>query len=162
MPSMEGTHQKGSLMKLLQLSGAALAALLIGATAVQAAPAVSGPVPTEVVVDISDQTMAVYVDGALDAVWPVSTARAGKVTPRGSWSPNFLSRHHRSSLYNNAPMPFAIFYNGNIAIHGTPHVDRLGAPASAGCVRLAPENAEMLFDRVARDGLGSFRVTVID
>jgi lipoprotein-anchoring transpeptidase ErfK/SrfK len=127
-----------------------------------AAPAVNGPVPTEVVVDLSEQTMAVYLDGSLFDVWPVSTARPGKVTPRGKWSPNFLSRHHRSSLYNNAPMPFSIFYNGNFAIHGTNQTDKLGSPASSGCVRLDPKNAELLFDRVEQHGLRSFRVTVID
>lgn len=147
-------------MKRVNLTALVFPILLSGQVA--AAPSVKGPVPTEVVVDVSEQSMAVYVDRALDAVWPVSTARAGKVTPRGSWSPNFLSRHHRSSLYNGAPMPFSIFYDGNIAIHGTDQVARLGTPASAGCVRLAPENAEMLFDRVERYGLGSFRITVIE
>ena len=71
---------------------------LIGSA--QAAPAVSGAVPTEVVVDVSAQTMAVYIDGSLFDVWPVSTARPGKITPRGKWSPNFLSKHHKSSRYN--------------------------------------------------------------
>lgn len=127
-----------------------------------AAPPVSGPVPTEVVVDLSEQTMAVYVDGALQDVWPVSTARRGKVTPRGMWSPNFLSKHHKSSRYNNAPMPFSIFYDGNFAIHGTNQTSKLGSTASAGCVRLATENAEILFNRVEKHGLKSFRVTVID
>lgn len=143
------------------LFAAALSSLGL-AGAAHAAPPAPGPVPHEVVVDVSEQVMIVYQNGAFEAVWPVSTARAGKITPRGSWSPNFLSRHHRSSLYGNAPMPFSIFYDGNIAIHGTTQVDKLGTPASAGCVRLDPQYAEVLFDRVERDGLGSLRVTVID
>ena len=116
----------------------------------------------EVVVAVSEQVMHVYLDGELDAIWPVSTARAGKVTPRGSWSPNFLSRHHKSSRYKNAPMPFAIFYDGHYAVHGTTQVDKIGRPASAGCVRLENAHAEVLFDRVERDGLRSFRITVKD
>jgi len=126
------------------------------------APAVKGHIPTEVVVDVSAQTMAVYIEGSLFDVWPVSTARAGKITPRGKWSPNFLSKHHKSSRYNNAAMPFSIFYDGNFAIHGTNQISKLGSTASAGCVRLATENAEVLFNRVQKYGLKSFRVTVID
>ena len=57
-------------------------------------------------------------------------------------------------------MPFAIFFNGNYAIHGTTEVERLGRPASAGCVRLDPGNAEVLFERVRADGLRSMRITI--
>lgn len=142
---------------------ALIAALSFGvAGQAVAAPSAIGPVPTEVVVDISEQTMAVYLDGSLFDVWPVSTARPGKITPRGKWSPNFLSRHHRSSLYNQAPMPFSIFYSGNFAVHGTNQTDRLGRPSSSGCVRLSPENAKLLFERVEEHGLRSFRISVID
>jgi lipoprotein-anchoring transpeptidase ErfK/SrfK len=60
-------------------------------------------------VSIATQTMHVYQDGMLVHEWPVSTARSGKVTPRGEWTAQWLSRNHRSSRYNNAPMPYAIF-----------------------------------------------------
>lgn len=113
-------------------------------------------------VSVSTQTMHVYIDGRLRYEWPVSTARAGKYTPRGQWTPQWLSRHHRSSRYNNAPMPFAIFYNGDYAIHGTSQISRLGRPASAGCVRLHPDNASLLFSMVEREGMESMRVVVID
>lgn len=136
------------------------AALLLG-TRAGAAPAVSGPVRHEVFVRLSTQEMRVLLDGREDAVWPVSTARRGKVTPVGSWSPDFLSRAHRSSLYGGAPMPFSVFFHGNYAIHGTTELDKLGRPASAGCVRLAPENAEILFERVRADGLRSMRITIV-
>jgi hypothetical protein len=135
------------------------AALLTG-TGAQAAAPVKGPVRHEVFISLGAQEMRVLLDGRLDAVWPVSTARRGKVTPKGAWSPNFLSRHHRSSLYGGAPMPFSIFFHGNYAIHGTTEVGKLGQPASAGCVRLAPENAEILFDRAERDGLRQMRITI--
>lgn len=137
-------------------------ALIAGTTSAYAAPPVKGDVPHEVVVDISEQTMTVYLNGKVDAVWPVSTARRGKYTPRGSWSPNFLSKYHKSSRYNNAPMPNSIFYSGNYAIHGTDQEHRLGNVASAGCVRIARAHSKILFDRVERDGMKSFRVTVQD
>jgi len=113
-------------------------------------------------VSVETQTMHVYIDGRVEYEWPVSTARAGKYTPRGEWTPQWLSRHHRSSRYNNAPMPFAIFYDGDYAIHATFETHRLGRPASAGCVRLHPDNAQLLFGMVQEQGLESLRVVVTD
>jgi len=112
-------------------------------------------------VSISEQKMYVYRHGTLLHEWPVSTARAGKITPTGQWRPQFLSKHHRSRRYNNAPMPFAIFYSGHYAIHGTDQVSRLGRPASAGCVRLDPKNASVLFDMVREEGMDQTRVIVL-
>lgn len=113
-------------------------------------------------VSISTQTMHVYHDGQLLYEWPVSTARRGKVTPTGTWTAQWLSRNHRSSRYNNAPMPFAIFYSGHYAIHGTDQISRLGRPASAGCVRLHPDNARVLFAMVQQEGTDNMRVVVIN
>ncbi len=112
-------------------------------------------------VSISDQVMHVYHHGQLLYEWPVSTARNGKITPTGQWRPQFLSRNHRSSLYNNAPMPYAVFYSGNYAIHGTDQISRLGRPASAGCVRLHPNNARKFFDMVRAEGMAETRVVVV-
>ena len=113
-------------------------------------------------VSISNQVMHVYHHGMLLYEWPVSTARPGKITPTGQWRPQWLSRHHRSSLYNNAPMPYAVFYSGNYAIHGTNEVNRLGRPASAGCVRLHPDHARQFFDMVRAEGMGQTRVVVVN
>lgn len=111
-------------------------------------------------VDISSQTMTVTHRGKVKYRWKVSTARSGKVTPAGSWSAKWLSKNHRSSRYNNAPMPYAIFYNGHYAVHGTDQVGRLGRPASSGCVRLHPENARVLFELTRREGLKNTRIVV--
>lgn len=113
-------------------------------------------------VSIATQTMHVYHDGRLVHEWPVSTARAGKVTPTGQWTAQFLSRNHRSRRYDNAPMPFAIFYSGHYAIHGTDQIARLGRPASAGCVRLHPDNARVLFEMVRAEGTENMRVIVLN
>lgn len=125
----------------------------------------SGPVfaaTLNVEVDISEQTMKVTQDGRLLHQWPVSTARKGKYTPRGNYQPGWLSRHHKSSLYNGAPMPYSIFYDGNYAIHGTNQVSRLGTPASAGCVRLETSNAAILFNHVKAHGNGSLKIKIVD
>ena len=113
-------------------------------------------------VSISTQTMHVYQDGQLLYEWPVSTARPGKVTPTGEWTAQWLSRHHRSRRYNMTPMPFAIFYSGHYAIHATYETHRLGRPASAGCVRLHPDNAARLFAMVQREGTDNMRVIVVN
>jgi lipoprotein-anchoring transpeptidase ErfK/SrfK len=112
-------------------------------------------------VSISSQTMMVYHEGRLLFTWPVSTAKAGKLTPAGIYEPEFLSRHHRSRRYNDAPMPFAIFYDGNYAIHGTDQIKRLGKPASHGCVRLHPDNAKILFQMVKAEGMENTRVVIV-
>jgi lipoprotein-anchoring transpeptidase ErfK/SrfK len=113
-------------------------------------------------IDVSEQHMTVYQDGERRYNWKVSTARRGKVTPRGQWNAKWLSRHHRSSRYNGAPMPYSIFYDGNFAIHGTNHIKKLGRPASAGCVRLHPEDAAVLFSLAKAYGLKNTYVQVAD
>ncbi|MDZ4088385.1 MAG: L,D-transpeptidase [Tabrizicola sp.] len=112
-------------------------------------------------VSVTSQLMKVYHEGRLLYTWPVSTAKPGKITPSGTYEPEFLSKNHRSSRYNNAPMPFAIFYDGHYAIHGTDQIKRLGNPASNGCVRLHPDNAKILFNMVRAEGMENMRVVIV-
>ena len=112
-------------------------------------------------VSISEQRMQVFHGGRLIHEWPVSTARTGKITPTGQFTAQWLSRNHRSSLYNNAPMPYSIFYDGNYAVHGTDQINRLGRPASAGCVRLHPDNARVLFEMARQEGLENTQIIVM-
>lgn len=113
-------------------------------------------------VDLSDQEMTVLLDHAPAHSWPVSTARAGKVTPTGLYSVQSMVPMHYSTLYDNAPMPWSIFFSGNYAIHGTTQTDRLGTPASAGCVRLHPDNARTLYDLVQSHGRDMTRIEIVD
>lgn len=96
-------------------------------------------------VSIATQTMFVYVDDELMHEWPVSTARRGYKTPPGSYTPYWLNKNHRSSIYDNAPMPYAVFFLGGYAVHGTTERKALGRRASHGCVRLLTENARTLY-----------------
>jgi lipoprotein-anchoring transpeptidase ErfK/SrfK len=123
-------------------------------------PVVASAARLVATVDLSSQTMTVTHRGVVKYRWSVSTARRGKVTPTGSWSAKWLSRNHRSSRYNNAPMPYSIFYSGNYAVHGTNQVSRLGSPASAGCVRLHPSNAATLYSLAQREGLRNTRIVI--
>jgi len=130
-----------------------------GAVLVVSLP-LAGPAGADIVVQVdkSSQRMSVIVDGDYRYTWAVSTGVHG--TPSGTFRPQSLSRNHRSSLFNNALMPYSIFYDGNFAIHGTNHVSQLGGPASRGCVRLHPSNAAILFSLVQREGLGSTRISI--
>lgn len=113
-----------------------------------------------VTVDKAKQRMFVVVDGEHRYTWPVSTGLGN--TPSGSYRPQSLSRNHRSRLFNNAPMPFAIFYSGHYAIHGTTAVAQLGRRASKGCVRLHPSNASVLFALVRKHGPANTRILIHD
>lgn len=102
-------------------------------------------------IDLSTQTM--HVESASGSyIWPVSTARAGYVTPRGTFHAYSLQAVHFSRKYDNAPMPHSIFFAGGYAIHGTYETAWLGHPASHGCVRLAPDNAALLYEMVKAEG----------
>lgn len=123
------------------------------------------PAPPPIVVarvDISSQTMHVEVHGWTYGNWRVSTARAGYSTPRGAFRVQRLARVYYSKKYDNAPMPYSVFFYGGNAIHGTGHVNALGRPASHGCVRLAPENAEALFELVQEYGASRSRVIIAE
>ena len=136
------------------------AALILGAALM--APAVMAAERVVARVSISSQTMKVYHEGRHLFTWTVSTAKPGKVTPTGVYvGAEALSKNHRSRLYNNAPMPFAIFYDGHYAIHGTDQIKRLGAPASNGCVRLHPDNAAILFQMVKAEGMDNMRIEIV-
>ena len=111
-------------------------------------------------IDISQQTMRVYVNGQLRHVWPVSTARRGYNTPVGIYRPTTLSRFHRSSRYNWSPMPHSIFFRGGYAIHGSYEVRSLGDPASHGCIRLHPANARELYQMVSYFGVDDTRIVI--
>lgn len=88
--------------------------------------------------------------------WKISTARPGKKTPSGHFRVQSFSSDHRSSLYHNSPMPYAVFFNDNIASHGVDPIyyRKLGEEASAGCVRLETQRAKDLFHMIASVGRG--------
>jgi lipoprotein-anchoring transpeptidase ErfK/SrfK len=115
--------------------------------------AFGSPAQAAVSIDIDMTTQTMHVESASGSYdWPVSTARAGFVTPRGRFAPTGLQRMHYSKKYHNSPMPYSIFFRGGYAIHGTYATGALGSPASHGCVRLSPTHARMLYEMVQREG----------
>ena len=111
-------------------------------------------------ISLSSQTMTVSEGGFVRHKWKVSTARRGYVTPTGSYRAYWASRHHRSRKYDNAPMPYAIFFKGGYAVHATFDTKRLGRPASHGCIRLHPDNAARFFSMATANGLDNTRIII--
>jgi hypothetical protein len=115
-----------------------------------AAPAVC-EARARITVDLSTQTMTVNGSNASYS-WPISSARGGYVTPRGTYGVQSLQTMHYSKKYHNSPMPHSIFFHGGFAIHGTYDLANLGRPASHGCVRISPANAATLYALVRQEG----------
>ena len=111
-------------------------------------------------VDKSTQHMSVSVDGVSRYRFAVSTGRVGYGTPNGAYHPERLAVSWFSKLYYNSPMPHSIFFHGGYAIHGTYEINRLGGPASHGCIRLHPSNAAALFDLVKSEGMAATTIVV--
>ncbi|WP_222390678.1 L,D-transpeptidase [Rhizobium leguminosarum] len=141
------------MMKTILAAAAASLLLQFSPVAAQAATLVAN-------ISIGKQMMTVSENGFVKYRWKVSTARNGYVTPTGSWSAKWLSRDHRSRKYDNAPMPYAVFFNGGYAVHATFDLKRLGRPASHGCVRLHPDNAAQFFSLTRQAGLANTRVVI--
>jgi L,D-transpeptidase catalytic domain len=103
-------------------------------------------------VDLSTQTMHVESGDGETYAWPISSGRAGHLTPHGRFRALRLYPIVYSSKYNNAPMPHSIFFYGQFAIHATNAVGALGHPASHGCIRLSPADAATLYAMVQSQG----------
>jgi hypothetical protein len=111
-------------------------------------------------VDKSTQRMTVTVDGVPRYVWPVSTGVAKYDTPSGDFTPFRMEKEHFSKEWDDAPMPYSIFFTKQgHAIHGTNH-SSIGRPASHGCVRLSVAHAAKLWDLVKAEGMSHTKVVL--
>ena len=106
----------------------------------------------QILIDLSAQRMAVQASDGESFSWPISSARAGYVTPRGVFAPTSIQTMHYSKKYHHSPMPHSIFFRGGYAIHGTYATRWLGRPVSHGCVRISPANAATLYSLVRAEG----------
>lgn len=97
-----------------------------------------------VIVSLPEQRVHVYRNGIRIAVSTCSTGKTGHETPTGVFTILQKDKDHRSSTYNNAPMPNMnrLTWDG-IALHAG---NLPGYPASHGCVRLPMAFSRQLFD----------------
>ncbi|MDH4441964.1 MAG: L,D-transpeptidase family protein, partial [Rhizobium sp.] len=100
--------------------------------------------PVAIVVSLPDQRVHVYRNGIRIAVSTCSTGKPGHETPTGVFVVLQKDKHHKSSTYDDAPMPNMnrLTWSG-IALHAG---NLPGYPASHGCVRLPMAFSERLFD----------------
>ena len=114
-----------------------------------------------ITVDKDSQQMTVAVDGVERYRWPVSSGIPSYETPNGSFRAFRMEVDHYSKEFDDAPMPHSIFFTKiGHAIHGTDSVNRLGSPASHGCVRLSRANASTLYALVQQQGVLNTTVTL--
>lgn len=129
--------------------------------AVLALPA-SALADVNITISKSQQQMLVTIDGGPTYRWPVSTGRSGYDTPMGNFGAIRLERVYFSKKYDDAPMPNSVFFYGGYAIHGTLEERRLGNAVSHGCVRLARDNAAVLYAAVAAHGMSRTHIRITD
>ncbi len=136
-----------------RLAGAfALSAVTATSTALMtAAPASAHWVPApcgdsaRACVDLSENR-AWLMEGGTETYGPVriSHGMEGYETPAGTFQVTFEDIDHRSSIYENAPMPFSVFFNGGIAFHAGDTSEE-----SHGCVRLPYGAAETFYNTLS-------------
>lgn len=114
------------------------------------APEISPDGPMTVYVDLSRQLATIYRNGVRIGVSTVSSGKPGHETPTGVFAILQKDAKHRSSTYNNAPMPYQqrLTWDG-VALHagGLP-----GYPESHGCVHLPLEFSRQLFSATHMGG----------
>jgi hypothetical protein len=114
------------------------------------APQIAPAGPITVYVNVSRQLATVYRNGVRIGVSTVSTGKKGYDTPTGVFSILQKDPKHRSSKYNNAPMPYQqrLTWDG-VALHagGLP-----GYPESHGCVHLPYQFSKLLFAETSMGG----------
>jgi hypothetical protein len=103
------------------------------ATPAQAAPSSPCSAAARACVDLSTH-QAWLMRGGVVTYGPVPAmpGSASAPTDPGAFRVTFKDLHHRSTIFNNAPMPYSVFFNGGDAFHEGSLTD-----PSHGCVHLS-------------------------
>lgn len=110
-------------------------------------------------IDLSAQRLEAVTPQGEAVSWKISSGRRGYETPTGTFSVMRMEADHYSDEYDQAPMPYAIFFSPRgLAIHGS-YERGLGSPRSHGCVRLAVPNARQLFQWVEKHGGATIEIS---
>ena len=97
--------------------------------------------PERVVISLSDQMAYLYRGETLMAATTISSGRESKPTPTGIFSILTKTPMYRSRKYDNAPMPYAQFFEPHgIALHAGSV-----AAESHGCIHLPTSFAKKLY-----------------
>ncbi|MFC4853171.1 L,D-transpeptidase [Actinophytocola glycyrrhizae] len=75
---------------------------------------------------------------------PITHGRSGWETPPGTFQVGWKNIDHKSSLFDGAPMPFSVFFNGGIAFH-----EGSLSELSHGCIHLSHPAAKKYFNALS-------------
>ena len=110
-------------------------------------PELSPKGPAVAMVNLHTQHVQIYRNAIAIAYSSISSGRPGHATPTGLFTVLEKRRHHRSNIYNNAPMPWMVRLTWDgVAFHGGALP---GYPASHGCIRLPMHFAPRLFSALS-------------
>ena len=117
----------------------ALTGALVGtASAESSAPCGNS---AEACVDLSSNQAWLMDSGAVSyGPVPITSGKPGHETPTGVFQVSYKDRDHRSREFNNAPMPYSVFFNDGIAFHAGSL-----AQQSHGCIHLSYQAAKTFF-----------------
>lgn len=103
-------------------------------------------------VALDDQMLVAYEGLRPVYATLVSTGRPAHATPPAL--ARVVMKHHTKTMINStadesysvADVPWSMFYEHTLALHGTYWHDAFGTVRSHGCVNLAPRDARILYD----------------
>lgn len=137
------------MRKILHLGAAlaiaATATLLTGFATAEAAGAPCA-YAASACVDLSSQQAWLMNNGQVTyGPTPITSGRPGQATPVGRFNVQWKDRDHRSHEYNNAPMPYSVFFTTTGVAFHEGSLQR----QSAGCVHLGHDAAVTFFNQLA-------------
>lgn len=107
-------------------------------------------------VNLYEQTLAAYEGDRMVYATLVSSGLRNWQTPKGMFrvwakvtSGKMSGRDGYPDYYYLADVPWSLYFEGSVALHGAYWHDRFGTPRSHGCVNLSPKDARWLFEWAA-------------
>lgn len=99
----------------------------------------------DVCVDLSANKAWLMKDGVVTyGPVPITSGMKGYRTPPGTFHVQWKNRHHRSRAFNNAPMPYSVFFHNGMAFH-----EGSLRAQSHGCIHLSRTAAQRFFSALS-------------
>lgn len=93
-------------------------------------------------IDLSANKSWLIADGEVTyGPVPITHGRPGYLTPPGTFTVGWKDIDHKSSIFDDAPMPYSVFFNGGIAFHEGSLTD-----LSHGCIHLSNSAAQAYYE----------------
>lgn len=101
-----------------------------------------------ILVDLSSQRLTAWEGNNPVYSVIISSGREGERTPTGVFwvQARYVSSRMQGEGYDIPDVPYAMYYDGNYAIHGTYWHSSFGTPVSNGCINVAVNHAEWLYN----------------